>query len=64
MVNMAPKKYYTQQEAAKLAGVSIRTLYRWRKLGVGPTYQQYMRNGVVRYPCAEFLEFLQEHTNK
>ena len=59
-----PKKYYTPAEAAGLSGVSVRTLYRWRKQGFGPTYQQYSKNGAVRYPCEEFLEFLQEHTNK
>lgn len=62
MVSKTPKKYYSPAEAAGLAGVSVKTLYRWRKEGVGPTYQQYMRNGVVRYPCAEFLDWLQAHT--
>ena len=63
MPDMMPKRFYTPEEVANLTGVSTKTLSRWRKIGKGPVYQQYMRGGAIRYPVAETLEWLQTHTN-
>jgi predicted site-specific integrase-resolvase len=45
----------TRTVAARL-GVSLRTLERWRRLGVGPTFVKL--NGTVRYEPTEVARFL------
>jgi len=49
-------KLLTEPEAAELLGKSIRTLARWRRAGVGPSWTRVGRS--PRYPLAWLNDFL------
>lgn len=55
-----PRDVMTPGEAAEMIGVSVETLYRWRKDGFGPAYSQ-PNHRVVRYLREDVLAFLREH---
>jgi len=47
---------YSTKEAARLLGVSHRTLEDWRQTGCGPRFQKWGRQ--VRYLRSDLIEFL------
>lgn len=52
----------TTAEAARLLGISPRTLANWRRVGVGPTCKR-LGYSIVRYREADVLRWV-EQTNK
>lgn len=46
----------TEAESAERLGVSISTLRRWRKRGIGPKY--FHLGGILRYRVADLDEFV------
>lgn len=47
----------SEEEAAKVIGVSKRTLQRWRCKGIGPVYRQITKK-CIRYRRGDLVEFL------
>lgn len=45
-----------EKEAAKLLGISVSTLRRWRRVGSGPLYRKL--NGAVRYTALDLQSFV------
>ena len=50
--------FLTKAQAAQLVGVSVRTLERWARAGIGPTPRRHGPR-LVRYDEAETLAYLQ-----
>ena len=50
----------TEQQAAQLLTVKVKTLQKWRVCGGGPKFIKLGR--VVRYDSNALLEFVREHT--
>jgi excisionase family DNA binding protein len=50
---MKPTEIYTTNEAAKLLGISKRTLFRYEKSGVFPAAQRNKINGWRRYSASD-----------
>lgn len=53
---MVDKDWLSVQEIAGACGVSVPTLYQWRKRNYGPPYFPF--GGRVRYPRREFKRWL------
>ena len=51
-------KLLNEKDAAKLLGVSVSTLRRWRRLGSGPVYRKL--NGAVRYSAVDLQKFIDD----
>lgn len=51
----------TTREAARLIGVSPKTLERWRVLGTGPRYFRFRQT--VRYRRSDVEAFIRQHTH-
>lgn len=50
-----------EKEAAKILGVSVPTLRRWRLMNnTGPTYRKLNANGSVRYAVEDLQRFVDE----
>jgi hypothetical protein len=49
----------TEQEGAKLLGLSVATLRRWRWLGIGPSYLKL--GSAVRYSFDDLTTFIEEN---
>lgn len=52
----------TEQRAAQLLGLSVKTLRNWRGDQIGPPYLKYGgRNGPVRYLLSDLIEWRGSH---
>jgi predicted site-specific integrase-resolvase len=51
-------RFLSEKEVAKITGVSVSTLQRWRLLGKAPTFKRF--HGSVRYSEAEIARFLND----
>lgn len=51
--------YLTTKETAQFLGVSIRTLERWRQMGISPPYLK--QGAVIRYALDELKEWAEMH---
>lgn len=56
-------QFLTKAQTAKLVGVSVRTLERWARAGVGPTPRKHGPR-LVRYDRDETLAYLQTGENR
>jgi len=50
--------WMTSKEVAARLGITVKTLYLWRREGVGPPWRRVGRNSrSVRYPVSKFEEW-------
>lgn len=59
-----PMILYTEAETAKILRVSMRTLQRWREIGVGPAFTQPRKGGRITYSDEAIKEYIATHTYK
>jgi excisionase family DNA binding protein len=57
---LADERLMTQREAANYLHVSITTLQRWRKRGIGPPSTR-LPNGYLRFRKADLDAWLRQH---
>jgi predicted DNA-binding transcriptional regulator AlpA len=50
----------TESQSAQRLGVSLSTLRRWRKNGMGPKF--FLLGGILRYRAVDLDEFVARHT--
>ncbi|MBP3983757.1 helix-turn-helix domain-containing protein [Pseudoxanthomonas helianthi] len=55
-----PETPLNPHDAAKFLGVSVPTLYKWRRYGGGPTFVKYGHH-TVRYFPSDLGEFVSRH---
>lgn len=55
--------YIDHHETARILGISLRTLYRWRKDGSGPPFMK-IGHKIIRYERADVLRFMDEKKTK
>lgn len=64
-IYIARMKAYTTPEVAKLAGIGLRTLYRWLKLGAIPEPERGRIGGLtVRLWSEKAVRLVREHKRK
>jgi predicted site-specific integrase-resolvase len=57
-----PMILYTEAETAKILRVSVRTLQRWREIGVGPAFTQPRKGGRITYSDEAIKDYVATHT--
>jgi excisionase family DNA binding protein len=55
-----PSMYVSEKEAAAYLGVSLSTIRRWRRKGIGPRFFRLER--ILRYSLEALERFTAEHT--
>ncbi len=55
-----PSVYLSEKEAAAYLNVSLSTIRRWRRAGIGPEHFHF--GGVLRYAQPALDTFIQQHT--
>ncbi len=61
-LDLKPQLHYSENHSSKILGVSVSTLYRMRKDGVGPEYKKRetnskSNNGRIMYPISSIANY-------
>ena len=60
LIRCHPPEIMTPPEAAEYIGVTVETMFRWRKDAIGPKYSQPCSR-IVRYLRDDLVSWMKEH---